>query len=39
MLMKELFEERWPTLLERLDRRPMAQQIADEWGADVIKPL
>jgi hypothetical protein len=36
--MKELFEGRWPHLLERLDRRPAAQPIADESGADVIKP-
>jgi hypothetical protein len=39
MLMKERCEGRWPHLLERLDRRPTAQPIADESGADVIKPL
>src|SRR4030095_11513345 len=39
MLMKEFFEGRWPHLLERLDRWPAEQHIADEQGADVIKPV
>ena len=30
MRRQELFQGRWPHLLERLDRGPTAQQIADE---------
>jgi hypothetical protein len=37
--MKELVAGRGPHLLERLDRRPAAQHIADEEGADVSKPV
>jgi hypothetical protein len=36
--MKERFAGRWPHLLERLDWRPTAPQIADASGADVITP-
>ena len=39
MRMKELVAGRWPHLLERLDRRPAEQHIADEAGADGIKPV
>ena len=38
MLRKELFEGRWPGVLERLACWPTAPHLADESGADVIKP-
>src|SRR5918996_445169 len=39
MLVKELFKRRGSDLLERFGSGPPAQPIADEAGADVIKPL
>src|SRR5262245_61496615 len=39
MLVKDLFKRRGSDLLERVDRGPPEQQIADAAGADVIKPL
>src|SRR4029434_9467218 len=39
MLVKELFKRRGSDLLERFDSGPPEQHIADEEGADVIKPL
>src|SRR5918996_3955952 len=39
MLVNELFKRRGSDLLERFDSGPPAQPIADEAGAEVIKPL
>jgi hypothetical protein len=39
MLVQARFKRRGSDLLERLDRGPPEQPIADEEGADVTKPL
>jgi hypothetical protein len=38
MRVQELFEGRRPDLLDRLDRGPTAQKIADEQRAEIIEP-